>query len=189
MPIVLGGLILLSLVAFVAQGAQNQSGIDLNDVIEPELAEHLKDAPPDERFGILVHLSDSVGLSLRSLPESEIERREAVLHQLQDTAESTQAGLLLAVNQLEENNLAEFERSLWIVNAIQLSANREAIFSLAAREDVEYIKINARIQLIDPQQINVPTSAVESTWGLERIRVPHVWDGLGIDAANRLPCP
>jgi hypothetical protein len=183
-PIFLGGMILVSLLALVAHGATNQVNANQIAVIDPELAELLVEAGPEQRFDILVYLYETNNISTLSLPNDETQRRQAIVFQLRQSAEKQQAGILDEINQLEQNNIADFERSLWIVNAIQLNATREAILSLAERDDVEIIKNNTSYQFVDPQELGSSLTETIGTWGPEKIRAPHVWHGLGIDGSG-----
>lgn len=64
------------------------------------------------------------------------ERHDYVVSRLKQQAESTQADLIGLLEELELNGLVADIRPLWIVNAVNCTADRTVIESLAQRRDV-----------------------------------------------------
>jgi len=111
--------------------------------------------------------------------------RVAVKRALMETAKRTQPPLLARLQQWQQEGKVQHFHSLWIVNAVSVRATPEVIEALKRDPLVEKV-IQARpVRLVRPirRQSGIrPRQAF--TWGLEKIRVPEVWNTFGIQGAN-----
>ncbi len=115
------------------------------------------------------------------------ERGRFVVSRLQAVAGQSQAG---ARAYLDARGVPY--RSFWILNALEVTANRATVDALAARPEVAQILAPRQYTVPQPKpSMNVPASldALAVEWGIERVRAPETWAtfgtrGEGIIVAN-----
>ncbi len=189
--VLLLGLLLLGVTTlFVGIGRAAQSAQpDPSSKLEPALQEALDQAGHDQHLQVIVHMQPTAMQPpaqdvYADLPEETLARRATLVQRLQMAAGQSQADIQSLLQGREEAGQVSFQRTLWIVNAIQVRADREAISALAARPDVASVTLDDAIQLLDP--VTDPTVAGDATlpWHLQRTRVQHVWAGLGISGTG-----
>ena len=119
--------------------------------------------------------------------------RLALVDLLQETAASSQASALKAVNNLVATGDATAVRPLWIMNSIAASGNLTAALALASLPEVSQVRLDAVIDTIRPAENLTATllttngavvTGPVASWGIERINAPAVWHGLGIDGSG-----
>ncbi len=122
-------------------------------------------------------------------------RRTAIVAALQQTAHQSQAGLLQTLltpppGALSGQSIAAADiRPLWIVNAVAAKGNLAMLLALAARPDVELIRLDKEIKLNDQLSIsnsqfiihNSQFTTPQPEWGIAKIRADLVQTALGID--------
>jgi len=111
--------------------------------------------------------------------------RVAVKRALMETAKRTQPPLLARLQQWQQEGKVQHFHSLWIVNAVSVRATPEVIEALKRDPLVEKV-IQARpVRLVRPIRLQSGIRPRQAfTWGLEKIRVPEVWNTFGIQGAN-----
>ncbi len=112
------------------------------------------------------------------------QRGRFVTHQLQEVADTSQAGLrgwLLRRH-------VPFQ-SFWIINALRVTAGLDTLRDIAARPDV--VRIDpSRTYRITPQPTDASHDSIgQVEWGIDRIRADEVWTtfgtrGQGVTVAN-----
>lgn len=133
-------------------------------------------------------------------------RRTAIVNALQQTAHNSQAGVLQALSApVATSSLtgqgqvtaASDIRPLWIINAIAAKGSLDTILALAARPDVQIVRLDKEIKLEDwrvedgswlPSHLNQPASIPQlqssPEWGIAKIRANLVQQALGITGAG-----
>ncbi len=161
------------------------------DTIRPDLQRVLNNAQPNDIISALVYLPVQVDLAALDtqldVQKSTLRARHStVVRTLQQTAQQTQGPLLNHLAKLKAQGKIQDFTQLWLVNAVIVKANRNAIRQLAQRVDVKTMYLDYDIELIRP----VPNPAIvpggvggAGTGGAEpgliAIRAPEVW-ALGI---------
>ncbi|HEX6383751.1 MAG TPA: S8 family serine peptidase, partial [Anaerolineae bacterium] len=165
----------------------------LQEKIGEALLAEMANAAPGDTFRFVVHLTESADLSAKSLPAARSERRKAVVEWLQQTATVSQAALIQRLETLQAAGSVVTYRPFWIINGVAASGTASAIYELAARSDVARLVLDEQRRYFEPPtkmhklvlapQYAAPAAGTLS-WGLRRIRAPHVWHGLGVDGSG-----
>ena len=156
--------------------------------IEPALLKRLLlEKGPRIRF--IVHMEEQANLTEAAGQIGILERRQQVIGALQTTAERTQTGIRTMLAQEEIAGRATDVRPYWIFNGLALTGSRETAFALAARPEVNILRLDHQRHL--PGDFNNTTFPAERLnlssgieWNIERIRAPLVWDALDFDGAD-----
>ncbi|MCB8942593.1 MAG: S8 family serine peptidase [Ardenticatenaceae bacterium] len=165
-----------------------------NDKITADLQTAVATANPNTPLRFIVHFQETADFSRTPLPTDEIERRTLMVQTLQETAVTSQAALISQLDDWQANGRIRHYRPLWIINAIAIVGTADTIPQIATRPEVKQIELDNSFPLIpafaDPDYTalfqflpaNPPTETY--SWGLDRIRAPHVWHGLGYDGSD-----
>ncbi|MCB0167835.1 MAG: S8 family serine peptidase [Anaerolineae bacterium] len=124
-----------------------------------------------------------------------LDKRQAVITALQQTARNTQAGVLQVLNDSSGPTIAATTvKPLWIVNAVAARGSLETILKLAARPDVEIVRLDKTIKMqrtiprdvLTPQpgQASLIPLAATTEWGVAKIRANLVHTALGITGSG-----
>lgn len=159
----------------------------------------VKNALSRERYvGVLVRMNEQVdtdkvvretkaALSVRTPYQRKMANRNAVVEELQETAERTQ-GNLLALLEAEKakGNVREYQ-SFYIVNMVYVKATEEVIKKISMNSEVKEITLNRKIEVDWPEMTsaNVEGNNIQSTeWNIDKIGAPAVWNGFGVDGSG-----
>ncbi len=142
------------------------------------------------------------GLSSQGEVNPPVARRTAIVAALQQIAQASQAGVLQTLNTLPPASGLSQQgqagpsttdiRPLWIVNAVAAKGSLDMILALAARPDVEIIRLDKEVKLEDwknggmeksNSSSNLPTLQ-SSEWGIAKIRADLVHNALGINGTG-----
>ncbi|MCB8954319.1 MAG: S8 family serine peptidase [Ardenticatenales bacterium] len=154
--------------------------------LDASLAEAIAGRPPDALVDVIIHLRDEVDLRpIRHLPQP-LARRQALIATLQATAAAAQTSLLADLSARPD---AENVRSLWITNAVAARVSVATLAALSARPDIAQITDNTPRQYIQPndwlpRQSNITTTPEGGSWGINKVRAPLAWYGLGVDGSG-----
>lgn len=170
-----GALLLVGVVLFVPAGATPSHPFDR---LDPTLQAALNGSPAGSHHPILIYLTSQT--SLEALPTEPLARRTALIARLQQTATNSQADLLNLLARLTATGRVSHYQPLWIINAIAAAADQTAIESLATRPEIGRIALDSYHQYIQPYESYPAGNPPPLTWGLERIRAPQIWEGLGL---------
>ncbi|MCP4356503.1 MAG: S8 family serine peptidase, partial [Chloroflexi bacterium] len=165
----------------------------ITNKIDPALLEEMETTLPGGQLRFIVYLNDQPDLS--HLPETAAidERRALLVQYLQATAAAVQTPIIKELDTLYQIGHIKSYRPFWIVNGIAAVGDSDAINHLAAQAEVTEIRLDAIVDSIEPMDegslrtlIAQPqlANAVQQSWGIERIRAPHVWHGLGVDGTG-----
>ncbi len=184
-------------------GEINTAGV-ARDKLSTALRTALDIAGPADRLRVIVRLK-SVALPLTT-NERKREATASVVTHLQADALTQQRAALDFLAQPAVAAQSGEVRSLWVINALALTAATPAVISaLAARDDVEVVVEDRWRQWITPPNragtfkisspptftqdgltgvYSVPPASGDTTWGIKRIRADQVWRGLGITGSG-----
>jgi subtilisin family serine protease len=122
------------------------------------------------------------------LGASILDRRRALVNDLQSIADRSQAGVWAVLDRAQLTDRASEIRSLWINNSIAARVDRSTLIDLAKREDVIRIDLDQYQKWIDDEPISnlqSPISNLQSVeWNIAKIRADQVWSALGISGTG-----
>ncbi|HZY43734.1 MAG TPA: S8 family serine peptidase [Anaerolineae bacterium] len=146
---------------------------------------------PDTQFRVIIHVQPVTGMNAAaSLPASAsiVDRRRAMVNNLQSIADRSQAGVRALLDQAQLTDRAHDVRLLWINNSVAARVDRSILIALAAREDVTRIDLDEYRKWIDAELASIPQSAVHTPqsveWNIAKIRADQVWAALGISGTG-----
>ncbi len=139
------------------------------DKIMPSLKEIMQNTGPDEKIGVLVHLSEKPDFeAIKGLKPKEY------VEFLKSFSENSQRDIL---NYIKNNFKGKFSdlNPYWIFNGFYLKATKEVIEAIAKREDVEYIIEDFIIQLeeVRPSEEITPLTP---TWNITKVKADSCWN-------------
>ncbi len=170
--------------------------------IEPQLLKKLIQAD-GQAVPFIVYLKATANLSAAITTAAPapgpLARRLAVVRALQQTAQASQGGVLQLLQSpptgVSGQSVAAADiRPLWIVNAVAARGSLETVLALAARPDVEVVRLDKPIKLErmedEPGEKEAAGNrpASQSTpvpeWNVSQIRADLVHQALGINGAG-----
>jgi uncharacterized repeat protein (TIGR01451 family) len=171
--------------------------------IPPNLEPGLLKAALESRDGglrFIVHLRQQASLSAVAAPPAasgltpaaiRAQRQatvQAVVDRLQSTAITSQAALLSTLAARQSTGAVQRYESLWVINAVAVTANRETLFALAARPEVGLVTLDHYRQWItsppEAEPVSFPTTGGLPEWNVQRIRADQVWAALGLSGSG-----
>lgn len=150
-------------------------------VIDPELEAEMQRIGNEEKTKVAILLSEQSD-AMALLREAEFyftkqEQRQFVVETLKRQAETSQAGLLKNLDEMERNGMVDEIQSFWLVNCVSCMANKAAINDLAQRHDILTIYHCEEAQWVFEQEATpAPRSNNrEITQNLLQVNAPQVW--------------
>jgi bacillopeptidase F len=132
------------------------------------------EAPGDDALAVLVTLREAP--DLRALERGELRgRRRALVAALRSHADRAERPL----RRWLRGRGAQRVESLWIANALAVTASRGTIRALAARPEVASLRADA-VYALPPRAAAAGTAA---EWNVEQIRAPELWSS-GVDGTG-----
>ncbi len=163
-------------------------------VIAPALESQMQALGGDGEVKVLVVLSDQADITVlnQQLREGGVTRQhrhETVVDALQTAARRSQAPLVEHLESRQREGSIRGFTQHWLVNAVVVVGEVDAIRELALRDDVIAIEPNLEVELIEPIKDDKPVPpgghrGIGITPGLEAIDAPRVWNELGIDGTG-----
>ena len=138
--------------------------------IDPPLADYMKRAGDGERISVVLllerQLTADARRALLSDPRArdKRERRRLLIAELKRIAQTDQAGLLRFLNAAQRREQVRNVRSLWLTNAIGVTAPKAIIQRLTAFSEIRSIYLD----------IPRPVKGAPA-WGVTQIRADQVW--------------
>lgn len=178
------------------------------DKLDDLLRQTLADSSPADPHRFIVHLSAEANLATESLPTDKSERTAEVVSRLQQTAATSQAGLIQQLQTMKAAGTVSGYQPLWIVNAVIVTGTAEAITALASLPDVTHLLLDAQHQYLTPPQLSEnenepldggkgnlqncrtnegslsPCQLDTPQWNIQQVRAMHAQVGLGIDGSG-----
>jgi uncharacterized repeat protein (TIGR01451 family) len=151
----------------------------------------------DDQLPVIIQLRAQPNLNQPAITSAAtaIDRRTALVHELQTAALHSQAAVLALLQEAQQANRASEIRSLWINNSIAARIDRATLFDIAARDDVALIQPDQYRRWIEPDLTVSPTPTrsvqypASIEWNIARIRADQVWSvfnitGTGVVVGN-----
>ena len=145
--------------------------------LEKEMGQRLD----DEKINVFVIMKqqyDQEKLSRRADGfTTRAERREFVVNELKQFAEASQYDIRQSLAEMEGNDMVSASRVLWMANAICFSANKQAIYTLARRKDVETIGFDKRVLMVPEDEAPRPAETTRDiTPNVTQVKADQVWN-------------
>ena len=142
----------------------------------------LKEAEEEGTATFLVHLREQADLAAAGRAPTKDERRAQVVESLQATAQRSQRGVLAYLEGERASGRVASYRSYWIFNGLAVTATRDVLLELAARDDVAAIRAN-RVRTLPAPRVSESGEELPA-WNLERIRVALAQEAFGVDGTG-----
>ena len=120
-----------------------------------ELNHVLLSTPVGEKISMIAHLTDQV--DIQALDEElyyqkvkRVTRHKIVVEALQEVAERSQGPVQGFLDELAAIGEVEGYTAYWITNCFVVYGTAEAAALLSERDDIDYLEMNPRIELIEP---------------------------------------
>ena len=148
--------------------------------IDPVLLEEMGQRRDNEKIRVFVIMRqqyDQQQLNRRAAHyTTRAERREFVVNELKQFAESSQYDLRQSLAEMQRNELVSEPKTLWIANAIFFEATRDAILSLADRSDIMVIGFDEeRNWLPDGEEAQPADPTREIASNVTQVNADQVW--------------
>jgi hypothetical protein len=179
-------LILIALFAYLSKPPEVSASIIGShlSVLDPALEKRLLMGGADSPIDLVIYMDTKADLEDGTLPKDRDERRHFVVNTLKEVATQSQMSLIKQLDFLANEGDVSSYRVLWIVNAIQVTGRASILPILSSQPGIERIVLNTPRLLLDEDYETFGLPPAGLTWGLERVRVGHVWNGLGIDGSG-----
>jgi hypothetical protein len=158
--------------------------------IDPLLQQGMQTTPEQQR-PFLVYLNEQADLSAAYTLRDRVERGRYVYEALRTTAQDSQADLLRALADAQNAGHVTSYRPYFIVNAILVTGNADALAALESRSDIAHIAAASNFTLprLAPGNVLSTTSVYSTEWNISHIGADRVWSefgtqGEGIVVAN-----
>lgn len=122
----------------------------------------------------LVYMREQADLSDSHLFNNKEEKGDFVFSRLTETAQTTQASLLMELAGWEVDH-----HPYWVANLVWVRGNMDILEGIAGREDVARIFANSPVPILEPEigftpLYDFPTAGIE--WNISRLGTPAVWE-------------
>ncbi len=128
----------------------------------------------------IVMLKEQAELSGAASFRTKAEKGAYVFHKLTEVANRTQPAVIDTLNRLSEDSQGKISyRSYWVINAIWVRGDANAINVLAKRADVAKLYANPSVHLEDPISLQLsaqPADPQAIEWNISKINAPLVWE-------------
>ncbi|MEM7799474.1 MAG: S8 family serine peptidase, partial [Chloroflexota bacterium] len=150
------------------------------ETLSQEVVQRFEQGGGDTIGRYIVELRDDFSLDYRQLSTDPEERRVQLIEQRQANSLKSQSKVGSMLINLEEGNLIESSKPLWIINGFVIEGHKEGILELAYHPEVEEIRVDAVIQQMEPLQADASQSSEQTNtnWGLVNSRTYEAWHGL-----------
>ncbi|MBM7618235.1 subtilisin family serine protease/outer membrane protein assembly factor BamB/putative cell wall-binding protein [Bacillus tianshenii] len=126
---------------------------------------------------VIIRLKESVDMKELSTTVSALDNKTdrvgTVIDELKGVAKVSQSKLLQQMQDLESKKMVSNIQSFWVINGLSATMNKEALETIAQREDVKRITLDREFQVPEVLMEDSPPRLPE--WGLEKIFAPKVW--------------
>ena len=149
--------------------------------IDPVLLQEIGRRGGDEKIKVFVIMKsqyDQQQLNRRAAYfTNRAERREFVVNELKRFTEASQYNLRHSLAEMQRNELVSEPKELWIANALCFEATRDAILSLAERNDILVIGLDEeRNWLPDGVETQPAEPTREITSNVTQVNADQVWN-------------
>lgn len=140
--------------------------------IDARIFDEFKKKSDSAKVSVILRLKSQV--VFKNLPR-DASRSGYVKRALENHARISQRSLVDYIKSLGAGVAYE---SLWITNAVVVNCDRATLELLAAREEVDSVWLNSRVQLINPVDATYQQGkkASGNEWNIDLVNVPAVWE-------------
>jgi len=183
---VLSATSLLYIFAYAGNSSNSASivGAPPHSILEPQFTEPFMSDDDDHMVDFLIYMKARANLDALNLPGGKVARRNIVINSLKNAAAQSQNQILNELELLTTQGVVSSYRILWIANAIQVTGRASLLLTLSDFPGVERVVLDKPILFLDDDNHTAGLPPSGLTWGLERIRARHVWEGLGITGSG-----
>ena len=148
--------------------------------IDPVLLQEMGQRGDNEKIKVIVIMKsqyDRQQLNRRAnYFVTRAERREFVVNELKQFAETSQYDLRKSLDEMERNDMTTAPKIIWMANALCFFATKQAINNLATRSDIELIGLDEekQVQLDEEPRPADPVRGV--TPNVIQVNATQVWD-------------
>ena len=135
-----------------------------------ELEEKLSDTRINEKVEVTIILQDNFVPKI-----TEKMSRKEKYHLMKDTAEDNRISFENTLERAQKDEIGNYD-FFWIINGYTASASKETILQFSEREDVKFIELSKKMELIKEETKSVSNPSREIGWNLEMMNIPEVWD-------------
>lgn len=159
---------------------ENEAGdITVKEKVELAVVEELKEK---KTVDVIVRLKDKPepekAMMNATGKMSHEERVKLVTDNLQKHAGENQKAITSAISALEKKGMASNVESLWIINGLTLTVDKDGLEELKSQQDVDRITLDRVIEA--PEIMTEGTKPRLPEWGLEKIKATNVWGEYGL---------
>lgn len=184
------------ILAFSLSAADTIANDRFGQVASDELAKECLALNTGDEISVIVYLFEQADVAeldreLTLQRSTRQHRHQVIVDELKRVAEESQPELIALLEQLHEQGEVSGFTAYWIVNAVVVSGNENALQQIAEQHSVEWIDVNFHTSLTEPvdyvrgrsqpldENHGVPT-------GIRAVGARRVWYELGITGAGRL---
>ncbi len=169
------------------------AGASFAGQVTPGLDALMKTMDGRDEITVLVVMRDRVDIEaldweLRDAKASFEIRHETVVTSLRDKAAATQAGLLADLEADKAGGVVKGYTPHWLINAVVVRTTVDDVPRLAARDDVDVVEPDLRVELIEPvgegRSKGRAAKGIGTAPGVEDVGARRVWEELGIDGTG-----
>jgi uncharacterized repeat protein (TIGR01451 family) len=157
--------------------------------VHPALRRALAEAAPDAYLPIIIEWPRAAELPVRAATASAPDRltqRRQVIAALQADTDRQVAALVALLTAASAEGQARDVRAFWISPVIALQARPALIASLAGRDDVAALRLDAAFTLQRPdfEPTDAPQASSPTAWNLALVKADLATSALGLDGAG-----
>ena len=149
-------------------------------IIDPVLRQEMEQRSDDEKIKVVVIMKpqyDRQQLNRRAAHYvTRADRREFVVNELKQFAETTQYELRSTLSEMERQDMTTTPKIIWMANALYFSANKQAINDLAMRRDVAIIGLDEKKYALFEEESRPAGNTRGITSNVTQVNADQVWD-------------
>ena len=147
---------------------------------DPVLLQEMGRRTDDEKIKVVVIMKsqyDRQQLGRRAAYyTTRAERREFVVSELKQFAEATQHELRSTLDEMERQDMTTTPRIIWMANALNFSATKQAINDLAMRRDIEIIGFDEEKNMLFDEALKPVSITRDIAANVTQVNADQVWD-------------
>ena len=148
--------------------------------LDPALLEEMGRRGEDEKINVVVIMKsqyDREQLNRRAdYFVSRAERREFVLNELKQFAETSQYELRTILSEMERHDMTTTPKIIWMANALYFSASKQAINDLAQHRDIAIIGLNEKKYVLFDEASRPASTTREIAPNVTQVNADKVWN-------------
>ncbi|HSJ54647.1 MAG TPA: S8 family serine peptidase, partial [Anaerolineae bacterium] len=155
--------------------------------VEPALLKEVLQGESDDPVRFIVEMDRQADLSSLRATAGRGDRQQQLVTLLQTTAAESQAELLALLRARQESGQVQEVQSLWISNAVAVSADLDTLVALASQPQVAVIRSDRWLRWVELPEVDTSpseTAAGSAEWNVARVGADLAWQNLGLDGSG-----